>query len=110
MTNYQRGTRFEYQVLDDFRDKGYIAIRAAGSHTPADVYAFKRGKEYVFVQCKRDGRLDPKEWNAFLDYCYEAGAVPVLAEKLARGIKYHLVIGRKEKRGKQPYQDWSIDE
>ena len=106
MTNYDRGAAFERQVVADLRGHGYIAERVAGSHSPADIHAFRSGR-VVFVQCKRDGRLAPAEWNAFLDYCEIANAVPVLASKATGGISYHLITGRKEKRGKQPMEDWS---
>lgn len=108
MTNYERGARLERDVLRDFEDHGYIAIRAAGSHTPADVYAFRKGEKNVFVQCKTNGKLAPLEWNLFWKYCKQADAIPILAER-NRGIKYHLLTGMKLKRGAQPYREWSID-
>ena len=106
MTNYARGAQFERMVVADLRKHGYIAERVAGSHSPADIHAFKDGS-VMFVQCKRDGRLATDEWNAFIDYCEKASAVPVMASKEQRCIVYHLITGRKEKRGKQPMEDWS---
>ena len=109
MTNYDRGAAFERMVMADFQKHGYTAIRAAGSHTPADVYAFRKGKPNIFVQCKRNGRLDPFEWNEFLHYCDDSGALPIMAEKPLRGIKYHLIVDFKTERGAQPMRDWVIE-
>lgn len=109
MTNYERGARFENDVVKDFEEHGYIAIRAAGSHTPADVYAFKKDKQPIFIQCKRNGVMPPAEWNTFLDYCEQAGALPVMAMKPKRGIDYFLITGKKEKRGKQPMKGIELE-
>ena len=109
-TNYQRGADFERRVVKDMESKGYAAIRSAGSHKPADVVAMRRGKT-VCIQCKRDGRLPPAEWNAFLDWCWKAGAVPVMASipKGGRGIAYHRLTGCKRGRGGQPMEVWKGD-
>ena len=108
MTNYDRGAAFERMVVADLRKHGYIAERVAGSHSPADIHAFKSG-QVVFVQCKRDGRLSPDEWNGFLDYCNKASAVPVMASKAQRGISYHRLTAKKEKRGRQPMEVWNYE-
>ena len=105
MTNYSRGRAFEYRVRDDMQARGYVTVRSPGSHTPVDVYCVKPG-EVVFVQCKTSGRMDPAEWNAFLDLCEYAGAVPVLAEREGRKLVYRRITGRKDGGGKQPYEDW----
>ena len=62
----------------------------------------------VCIQCKTDGRLAPDEWNEFFEYCEPVWAVPIMAMKGARGtpIVYKRLLGRKEKRGKQPMEDW----
>jgi len=109
MTNYSRGAAFENRVAHDFERHGYVSIRAAGSHSPADVYAMRPG-ELILVQCKIDGRLDPLEWNGFLDYSERAGGLPIMAERQGRKIVYHLITGRKDgTRKSQPMEDWSIE-
>ena len=82
-------------------------MRSAGSHSPADLVAM-RGGELVCVQCKRNGRLDPGEWNEFWDFCQRAGALPVLAVPgpQGRGVTYHELTGRKDGRGRQPMAQW----
>ena len=56
--NYERGVRFEREVMEIFKEKGYIPIRTAGSHSPFDVILVKTTKgmkriaHVAFVQCK----------------------------------------------------------
>lgn len=106
MTNYERGAAFERQVKADLEANGYVAVRAAGSHSPVDVYAFRSG-EVVFVQCKLNGRLDPGEWNELYAFCAKAGATPVLADKPKRGvIRYRKLTGEKGNSPKTPVEEW----
>lgn len=37
--NYIKGRRHEYEVVNTLKDKGWIAFRSAGSHSPIDVIA-----------------------------------------------------------------------
>jgi hypothetical protein len=82
--NYITGRRFEYKVRDLWKDRGYRAVRTAGSHSPYDVIALRRvgedeaierevirGVEYTqyiipitgyAIQCKR--RKLPTRTNA----------------------------------------------
>jgi len=107
VTQYQRGAAFERRVQKDMHDHGYLALRTPGSKSPTDIHCFKHGDEWVFVQCKTGGSLGPDEWNRFMDYCEEHGATPIMAEKATRGIKYHLLTGRKDgSRKRQPMADW----
>ena len=110
-TNYKRGYEFERKVRIDMEGHGYIAIRSPSSRTPADVYCIGVGK-LVFIQCKRDGTLLPKEWNKFLAYCESVGATPILAMvgKNGRGIAYKRITGYKEARKPQPMVDWVPEE
>lgn len=62
MTNYKRGVRLEREVQHIFKEKGWEAIRTAGSHSPFDVILVKYSKDanginekvcfVSFVQCK----------------------------------------------------------
>ena len=53
-TNYKRGRRKEYKVCKQLRDEGFdIVFRSAGSHSPIDIVAINKDKQYIlFVQCK----------------------------------------------------------
>lgn len=109
-TNYRRGADFERRVVRDLEGRGWSVVRSAGSHKPADVVAMVGGIT-ICVQCKRDGRLPPDEWNKFLDWCDNGGATPIMASvpKGGRGIKYDILTGHKVCRGKQPMREWKGD-
>ena len=56
--NYERGVRLEREIMQIFKDNGYIVMRTAGSHSPFDVVLIKESAELkkicfvAFVQCK----------------------------------------------------------
>jgi len=53
--NYIKGRRKEYKVVSRAREKGYLAFRSAGSHSPIDVVVIdKKKKKIYFIQCKPD--------------------------------------------------------
>ena len=78
MTNYQRGRTFEYQVRDHLQDRGFVVVRSAGSHTPADLVALGDLVPWL-VQVKRDGRLPEAERQAILQMAKRSRAWPILA-------------------------------
>lgn len=106
-TNYKRGADFERKVAKDLEGYGFVTVRSAGSHKPADVVAMKVGGTFA-IQCKRDGVLRPEEWNKFYCWAAMAGATPILASKGPRGsgIIYHRLTSRKDGRGRQPLEPW----
>lgn len=106
-TNYSRGADFERMVAKDLECYGYVTVRSAGSHSPADIVAMLDG-ETLCVQCKRNGRLDPDEWNKFFDWCASGGAVPILASKGPRGcgVIYRRLTSSKDGTGRQPLAPW----
>lgn len=110
-TNYSRGADFERKVMKELEGCGYSVVRSAGSHSPADLVALMGGavRSVVAIQCKRNGRLDPDEWNEFYEWCVRAGASPILASKGPRGcgILYAELLCRKDGRGRQPLGPWS---
>lgn len=106
-TRYSRARQFEYKVRDDMAGRGFIALRSPASKTPADVYCIGYEKK-VFIQCKTNGVMGPREWNEFWDYCESVNAIPVLAMRgpRNRGIRYMLLKDRKVPRRKQPMVEW----
>lgn len=106
-TNYRRGADFERATMKDLEGHGYAVVRSAGSHSPADLIALRVG-ETLAIQCKRNGRLDPDEWNQFYCWAALAGATPILASKGPRGsgIIYGRLTSRKDGRGRQPLEPW----
>ncbi len=107
-TRYSRARQFEYKVRDDMAGHGFIAVRSPASKTPTDVYCIGYDTK-VFVQCKTNGVMRPREWNEFWDYCKSVNATPVLAMrgKGGRGIRYMLLTGRKVPRRRQPMEEWA---
>ena len=96
MSNKSSGTDFERKVKRHLEKLGYCAVRSAGSSGPADVVALKFGCMPLFVQCKKNGRLDAGEWNELLDFSLKAGAMPVLADgRDSRQTAYYRLTGRK---------------
>lgn len=62
MSNYRKGADLERAAAKVLIGNGYLVIRSAGSKSPVDLVALKRG-ETVLVQCKVDGYLTPSERN-----------------------------------------------
>ncbi len=106
-SNYMRARDFEYKVRDDMISRNFLAVRSPASKTPVDVYCFD-AESKVFIQCKTNGVLPPKEWNRFYAYCRSVDAVPVLAMRngKGRGIVYKLITGWKSPHKRQPMVDW----
>ena len=100
-TAYQRGRRFEYRVRDHLRERGFFVVRAAKSKGVADLIAIRRGDTPLLVQCKGGRRggsasLPPDEWNALYDAALAAGAIPLLACRVKRRIRFVRLTGRKD--------------
>lgn len=52
-TNYQRGANKERRIVNAAREKGYLAFRSAGSHSPIDVFILKpKTFEIILIQSK----------------------------------------------------------
>lgn len=104
-TNYQRGASFERRVKALLEGEGFAVVRSAGSHSPADLVAM-RGGELAIIQCKRDGRLVPSEWNEFVEFCVKAGGVPILASVEGRKVLLERITGMKAGGRRQPKERW----
>ncbi len=52
-TNYQRGVAYEYKAKKQLEEDGYTVIRAAGSHGPFDLIAFRGAEPVRCIQIKR---------------------------------------------------------
>lgn len=50
---YRRGANFEREIVKQAKEKGLIAFRSAGSHSPIDVCVINPDtKELFLIQCK----------------------------------------------------------
>jgi len=57
-SNYNKGRAFEYRVKHYYERAGFFCARTAGSHSPADLIAWREvptshGVDVVLIQCKR---------------------------------------------------------
>ena len=89
MTNYRRGADFERAVKAHLEGHGYLVVRTAGSHGVMDLIAYpqnvEKGNRPWFVQCKTNGRMDPKERGDLWTAARRAGAIAVKASRPKRG-------------------------
>ena len=51
--NYISGRAFEYKVMKELRDMGFLVMRTAGSHGPFDIVAITDAGYVSLIQCKR---------------------------------------------------------
>lgn len=65
--NYVRGRAFEYEVVKLFKDKGWLTIRASGSHGVADVVAIK-DSICLLIQCKYGANIGLQEKKKMLAF------------------------------------------
>ena len=87
MTNYARGANFERTVKADLEKRGYLVIRAAGSHGIMDLVAFRPPRkpyatgETWFVQCKIHGTISPADRKELYETAAKCGAWAVRASR-----------------------------
>jgi Holliday junction resolvase len=89
---YRDGRKLEYAAAADLRSNGYTVLRTAGSHGIVDLIAVKPG-ELLFIQCKLDGYLTPRERAGLVELARWARAVPLSAAwrkegRAARTVAY----------------------
>ena len=82
MTRYNRGANRERQVAEMLRSQGWIVMRSAASHGPADLIAMKDG-EVRLLQVKTDVRgpwanFGPKDRGELRCMADQAGAAAEL--------------------------------
>lgn len=53
--NYIKGRRKEYKYVNKYKEKGCVAFRSAGSHSPVDVVVIDTDNKVIrLIQCKPD--------------------------------------------------------
>ena len=66
--NYQKGVRYERQLVNEARAEGKIAFRSAGSHSPIDLAIIDtKNKQIQFIQCKTGKAPTTKAEKQFKD-------------------------------------------
>lgn len=89
---YRKGAAYENACMDVLQLAGWVCVRSAGSHTPMDIMAAKRGArrnghtlpdypDLLLVQCKLGGRLRPAEKAELLEAADRACATAILATR-----------------------------
>ena len=52
---YEKGRRKEWKIVKEEKEKGAIAFRSAGSHSPVDVVSISPETRRIYlIQCKPD--------------------------------------------------------
>ena len=94
-TKYEDGRRFEWSVIADLQNDGYLTVRAAGSkgETKIDVVAFKSG-QILLIQAKRNGRISPAERLALIHVAAMINVNQPVGSDLAIPIVARKTIGR----------------
>lgn len=50
---YRKGARYERKIVKEYKEKGWLALRSAGSKSPIDVVAINPiTKQIRLIQCK----------------------------------------------------------
>lgn len=78
-TNYSRGYYAERRCIQDLQEKGYSAVRTAGSHSPFDIFAWN-SSEVLAIQVKRVKR--PKRFDKALKELALIKTPPVVCKML----------------------------
>lgn len=81
---YNAGRRFEYQVRDFLRSKGWWVLRSAGSKSPCDLVALRSG-EMMLIQCKKSGNLSTVERDQLIELSREHQCLVVLVKRSEKG-------------------------
>lgn len=87
------GDRFERVCFDRLRAAGFLVVRSAGSHGPADLVALRSDRGPVLVQCKVSDNMTKYARAQFYETAMAVGAVAVIASKPSRGhISWVMVL------------------
>ena len=105
---YNGGRKLEYEAMADLTGNGYILIRAAGSHGPADLVAVKPGETLV-IQCKRDGYVTPPERAKLILLAIWMGATPLVAWWRKDGRAARRVAYCRYTYSNDPPEPWTPD-
>ncbi|MAH51797.1 hypothetical protein CMI37_38630 [Candidatus Pacearchaeota archaeon] len=64
--NYEKGIRYEREIVNQAKEEGYTAFRTAGSKSPVDVCIVDdKGKRIYLIQCKVTKRSQKKLKETF---------------------------------------------
>ena len=52
---YRKGRAKEYKIVNSYKDRGFIAFRSAGSHSPIDVVGIDTRKRRIYLIQAKSG-------------------------------------------------------
>jgi len=87
--NYNKGSNFERAIVADLQMKGFFAIRSAGSHSPIDVIAIRKGEVWG-VQAKLAGYVSRDDKTKLLNIMDKFGIKPMIATKKRDGRMVYI--------------------
>ena len=71
---YEKGVKWERQIVNDAREEGHIAFRSAGSHSPIDVCIVDQNHKIIYlIQAKNTKQNMSKLKEEFdkIEYTYK---------------------------------------
>lgn len=93
MSRYAAGYRFERRITAHLEACGYVVVESRGSHGAADLIAGKPGR-LLAVQAKGGATtMSHAEWNALVTLAARMGALPVIADRVKRKLRYRQLTG-----------------
>jgi Holliday junction resolvase len=63
---YIKGRRKEYKLIHEERDKGNIAFRTAGSHSPVDVVSINTKEKVITLIQSKSNKMSVREKDKLL--------------------------------------------
>lgn len=60
-TNYQRGADKERRIVNFFRERGCIALRSAGSHSPVDIVVIDKKTHHITLIQSKLNKISTKD-------------------------------------------------
>jgi hypothetical protein len=95
---WQAREKHETPVALALRKLGYDAHRTPMSRSAIDVRAIApvaSPMPDLYIQCKDDGQLPWREWNAVIDHAEMFGAVPLMSSRRDGTFRYYRLEARK---------------
>ena len=81
MTKYQKGAKYEYKTMVEYKEKGYYCIRSAGSHGIVDIVAINPHLRIIcLIQCKSGKIYKPEKERIMKDLKQFEGNYVVIGE------------------------------
>lgn len=115
MVSSRVGRGFDREVANYLINRGYLAIKSAGSKTCIDIAAFPVANQgpIAIVQCKAgDGRITSREWTCLLTVAEQSAGfvLPLVALRGDSHPVFFQILGPMKPRTRTenlPWTPWS---